>query len=130
MTVYQEAPLWFILLMDQCYRQLMPLVVAIPVEKTLPRGLVEDRLMNTAPYMLLVEGFRYQSLAISVLIVISRCLCTSQKEELPIVCGTGAASMSLYPDQHHTRRMRHPYRRLAAVQIEVNRFRTGLHICQ
>ncbi len=87
--------------------------------------------MNTAPHVL-VEGFRYQNPATSVLIVISRCLCTSQ-EELPVVCGTGASSMSLYPDQHHTRRnhyVRHPYRRLAAVQIEVNRFRASLHICQ
>ncbi len=79
----------------------IPFVMMIPVRKTLPRGLVKDGLMNTAPHVS-VEDFHHQNLAISVLIVISRCLCTCQKDELPVVCGTGAASMSLYPDQHHT----------------------------
>ncbi len=46
----------------------IPFLTTLPVRKTLPRGLMKDGLMNTAPHVL-VEGFRHQNLAISVLIV-------------------------------------------------------------
>ncbi len=71
----------------------VPFVTTIPVRKTLPRGLVKDGPMNTAPHAL-VEGFRHQSLTISVLIVISQCLCTSQKEKLPVAVSIVPSSMS------------------------------------
>ncbi len=59
------------------------------VGKTLSRGFTTDVLLNPAP-RILVEDFRTQNLARSILIVISRCLCTRQKEELPVA---GAASI-------------------------------------
>ncbi len=43
-------------------------------------------------------------------------ICTRQKEELPVA---GAAAMSIARRNHY---LRHPYRELAIVQIEVDHF--------
>ncbi len=62
---------------------------------------MKNGLLNTAPHVL-IERFHHQNPAISVLIVNSQCLCTSQKEELPVVCGTGAEPIDSCGQKHKT----------------------------